>query len=258
MRMVNMNDRPLLKRHMVKALIICFWLLLWEILYRIVDNDLLFASPLEVVKTLFHMVRYTEFWKTIGFSFVRIVFGFLLALITGTILAVFSYISLIFRELITPLIKVIKSIPVASFIILALIWLKRTTNLSVLISYMMVIPVIYTNVLQGLINTDSKLLQMTKVFQISIIKKIRAVYITSVLPYFISAVSVGLGFCWKAGIAAEVIATPQGSIGKSLYEAKLYLMTKELFAWTIVIILISVLFEKTVMFLIRTLQHSST
>jgi NitT/TauT family transport system permease protein len=151
--------------------------------------------------------------------------------------------------------KIIKAMPVASFIILALVWIK-TKNLSILISFMMVLPMIYSSVEQGLIATDQKLLQMAQIFRFRPWKKAIAIYIPSVKPFFRSAVVVGLGFCWKAGIAAEVIGYPAGSIGKKLYEAKLYWMTKELMAWTVVIILISVVFEKVVILLLRPERRS--
>jgi NitT/TauT family transport system permease protein len=148
---------------------------------------------------------------------------------------------------------VMKAVPVASFIILALLWVNKK-NLSVLASFIMVLPLIYTSVAQGLQAADEKLLQMAKVFHLKGFKKMVSIYIPAVLPFIISGVSVGIGFCWKSGIAAEVIGIPSGSIGERLYEAKLYLMTKELFAWTIVIIIISILFEKVVMYLLRRLQ----
>ncbi len=117
----------------------------------------------------------------------------------------------------------------------------------------MVLPVIYTNVLQGIDGADPKLLEMASVFRMPFFRKVRYIYIPSVLPALVSAASVSLGFCWKSGIAAEVIGLPTGSIGEKLYEAKLYLMTGELFAWTAVIVLVSVVFEKLVMLLIRKL-----
>lgn len=119
----------------------------------------------------------------------------------------------------------------------------------------MVVPIVYTNILQGIHSTDEKLLEMAQVFGISGYKKLMAIYIPAVFPHFMSAISLGLGLCWKAGIAAEVIGKPTGSIGGKLYEAKLYLMTKELFAWTIVIIVISILFEKLVIFAIKQSQY---
>ncbi|MDF2514259.1 MAG: binding-protein-dependent transport system inner rane component [Herbinix sp.] len=236
------------KRDSKKLFVIFFWLLIWELLS--LRFKIVLASPIAVLETLLGLIIHLDFWQTILFSSLRIVFGFLLALIMGILLAVGSYRSSMISELVSPLMRIIKAMPVASFIILALMWIN-TKNLSVLISFLMVVPMIYANVLQGLKATDHKLLQMAEVFHLSRLKKVVAIYIPSVTPYFLSAVSVGMGFSWKAGIAAEVIGTPSGSIGERLYEAKLYWMTRELFAWTVVIIIISVLFERLVMLLLR-------
>ena len=137
----------------------------------------------------------------------------------------------------------IKSVPVASFIILCLIWLS-SGSLSVFISFLMVLPIVYTNMLQGIQSTDSKLLDMAHVFRMSWFRKLRYIYIPHLKPYLMSACSVSIGLAWKAGIAAEVIGIPDGSIGEKLYEAKVYLDSADLFAWTFVIVFVSVIFEK--------------
>ena len=97
---------------------------------------------------------------------------------------------------------------------------------------------------------DYKLIEMAKVFDMSFMKKFRYIYISQVMPYFRAACGVSLGMCWKAGIAAEIIGIPKGSIGEHLYNAKVYLNTPELFAWTVVIIFVSILFEKLFLFAI--------
>ncbi|NLP34100.1 MAG: ABC transporter permease subunit [Clostridiales bacterium] len=244
----------LLNRWGVRILVICFWLLFWEILYRLIDNEIFLVSPTTVLNTLWDLAGQIAFWQAIAFSFIRIVLGFLLAMVLGILLAILSYNNWIVKELINPIFKVIKATPVASFIILALLWTKAS-NLSILIAFLMVVPMIYTNVLQGLFARDQKLLEMAKVFRLSRWKKVKAIYFPTVMPYFYSAVSVGLGFCWKAGIAAEVIGIPSGSIGEWLYESKIYLMTNELFAWTIVIIIISILFENIVILILKHLRY---
>ncbi len=134
----------------------------------------------------------------------------------------------------------IKAIPVASFIILVLIWVP-SRNLSIVISFLMVLPVVYTNVLNGIASTDRKLLEMAQVFRVPLSRRIRYIYLSQLLPFLRTGFSLSLGLCWKAGIAAEVIGIPKGSIGEKLYEAKVYLQTADLFAWTLVIVLISVL-----------------
>ena len=107
----------------------------------------------------------------------------------------------------------------------------------------MVFPIIYTNVLKVIEETDEKLLEMVEVFQISFHYKIRYIYIPQVMPYFRAGCSIALGLCWKSGIAAEVIGIPMGTIGERLQQAKVYLETAEVLSWTVVIVVISLLFE---------------
>jgi NitT/TauT family transport system permease protein len=227
-----------------------------EVISRLNGDNILLAAPSAVLVTLAKLICTPAFWQTILFSSLRIMLGFILALAAGIIFAVGAHNVRLIRVLLAPIMKTIQAMPVASFIILALIFIKAK-NLSVLASFLMALPLIYSDIVQGLKAADEKLLQMAKVFLISRRKKIMAIYIPAVIPHFITAVSVGVGLCWKAGIAAEVIGIPNGSIGERLYEAKLYLMTKELFAWTIVIIVISIVFEKVVMLLLHML-HTDT
>ena len=140
------------------------------------------------------------------------------------------------------MVLITKTIPVASFIILALVWFS-SRNLAVLISFLMVFPVIYTNVLNGIIQTDRELLEMAEVFSVAAGRRIRYIYLPQVMPYLRAGCSVALGLCWKSGIAAEVIGMPKGSIGERLQQAKVYLDTADLFAWTLVIVVVSLLFE---------------
>ena len=178
----------------------------------------------------------------------------MLALLLGTALAALAYASFSVEILMEPLITVIKSTPVASFIILCLIWIP-SRNLSVFISFLMVFPVVYTNLLEGLKQTDKQLLEMADSFGAGTGKKVEFVYLSQVKPYAATACKLGLGLCWKAGVAAEVIGIPSGSIGEKLYKAKVYLETPDLFAWTIVIILISLTFEKIFMFILQKIIH---
>ena len=252
MKLSNRYGSPL-----TRAVVLIFWLLVWGVASAILDNKILLASPIQTIQTLFSLVLQGSFWTSILHSFLRITAGFLLALIAGSILAVLSHIFPLIKELITPILRLMKSIPVASFIILALLWVS-SRNLSILISFLMVLPVIYTNLLTGIKETNPDLLEMAKIYRMTSLRKFRYIYLPSVLPYLVSACSVGLGFCFKSGIAAEIIGLPAGSIGERLYEAKLYLMTPDLFAWTIVIVLISFLLELLIMKLLRLLVRALT
>lgn len=231
-----------------------FWIGLWQLAAVWLGQEILLASPVSVIGKLMELVQTAEFWRSIWFSFGRIAAGFGLALAFGILLAAASYACSLVEILLKPLTSVMKATPVASIIILCLIWIP-SRNLSVFISFLMVFPVVYANVSEGLRQTDWKLLEMAEVFGVGLRKKICYIYLSEVLPYLLTACSLGLGMCWKAGIAAEVIGVPDGSIGEKLYHAKIYLNTPDLFAWTIVIILISVLLEKCVLGLLRYLVH---
>ena len=227
----------------IRILAVLFWIAIWQFASMYLKQEILLASPVSVIKRLTELIVMGDFWKSVVFSFVRIILGFSLALILGTVLAALSSAFFAVEVLMEPLIMVIKATPVASFIILCLIWIP-SRNLSVFISFLMVLPVIYTNILEGIRQTDRKILEMAKVFRVNLRRQIRYIYVSQVLPYFLSACRLSLGMCWKAGVAAEVIGVPSGSIGEKLYNAKIYLNTPDLFAWTIVIIVISFVFEK--------------
>lgn len=206
-------------------------------------QDILLVSPASVVVRLWQLIPHSDFWAPVFTSFCRITLGFFLACLSATGLALLSSRFRIIKELCAPVMATVKSIPVASFIILVLIWVP-SKNLSVLISFLMVTPIIYQNVLGGIGNMDIKLTEMADVFSVPFSRRLRYLYLPQVAPFFRSACAVSLGLCWKAGVAAEVIGLPKNSIGERLYEAKIYLETPDLFAWTVVIILISLLFEK--------------
>ena len=227
-----------------------FWITIWQFASMYLGQEILLASPVSVVRKLFELSFTGNFWQSVGFSFVRIVTGFLLAMFLGIFLAVLAYWSKTVEILIAPVIAVVKSTPVASFIILCLIWIP-SRNLSVFISFLMVLPVIYTNILEGIRQTDSKILEMAKVFQVNPGRKIRYIYVSQVLPYFLSACRLSLGMCWKAGVAAEIIGMPKGSVGQMLYMSKIYLDTDDLLAWTVIIVVLSVIFEKLVVLALK-------
>ena len=162
-------------------------------------------------------------------------------------LAYLTYICGPLRTILTPAISAVKSTPVASFIILALLWLERD-SLPVFITALIVIPIVWGNVSEGIGSVDGKLVEVAKVYRLSLPKRIFRLYVPSVAPYFMAACKSSLGLAWKAGIAAEILATPDHSIGKELYFSKTYLETDSLFAWTLVVIVLSLLIEKLLVF----------
>lgn len=227
------------------------WLLLWQAAAKAVGQELLLVSPRTVFCRLLQLVGQPVFWQAVFSSCGRIMTGVLLALAVGTVLAVlmgrFSFLYAFFR----PALQVIKATPVASFIILALVWI-RSDALGAFAAFLMVLPMVWANLYEGIGAVDRDLLEMAKAYRFSPGKRLRYLYLPSLLPYFAAACGAGIGIGWKAGVAAEVLGLPKNSIGKALYNAKIYLEMPDLFCWTAVIILLSLAFEKLAAFLLRT------
>lgn len=244
MKISTIRERPASKKY-VRWLMAGLWILIWQGLYWFVGEDLLLSSPWTVLTRFIALAQTGDFWAAVTRSCLGILTGFLGGVAAGFLLGALTFRFPVFYEFIRIPMNLLKAVPVASFIILTMLWIS-SRNLPVLISLIMVLPLVWTNVDQGFRKTDRELLEVAEVFRLPASKIIRYVYYPAVAPFLRSACRVALGFAWKAGIAAEIIVTPIGFIGKKLYDAKVTLETADMFAWTAVVILLSVCFEKVI------------
>lgn len=227
-----------------------FWLAVWQLLYRAVGQDILIAAPAQVAARMVRWMSQRTYWAIIGGTLGRILLGFGAALAVGVLLAAATAASTAMRMLLSPLIRVMRAVPVASFIILVLVWVP-TPRVPTVIVALTVTPIVWENLSRGITETDPSLLEMARVYRFSTGKRLRWVYGPSVLPYFATACSTGMGFAWKSGIAAEVIAVTRASIGGQIYNAKIYLETADLFAWTTIVLAISLLIDGLMKLVLR-------
>ena len=233
-----------------KMIIILAWIVVWHIGARIVDNSILLVTPAQVMGELFFMLADPGFYRTVGFSLLRIGGGFLIGFVAAVSLAALGSRYGILEEVFSPVMTLLKAVPVASFVVLLLIW-WGSSFLAVAICFIVVLPNIYINTLEGLKNTDRQLLEMAQVFRLPAKSRFFYIYRPAIAPFLYSSMKISLGMCWKSGVAAEVIGTPDHSIGEGLYLSKIYLNTAGVLAWTAVIILLSVLFEKLILWLVH-------
>ena len=225
------------------AAAVVFWLAVWQLAAAAIGQEVFLVSPLQAAGTLVQLLPLPDFWQRVGFSAGHILLGFLLGAVCSVACSVAAERWVWVDALLSPVMQLVKATPVASFIILALVWVSGK-SLSILISFLMVLPVLYGAVRTGIESADPQLLEMARVFRLPLARRVKAIWLPAVLPAFRQGCSVALGICWKSGVAAEVIGLPDGSIGDALYRAKITLSTGELFAWTFVIILLSAAFEK--------------
>ena len=227
-----------------------FWLAVWALLSLRVGSELLLPAPGAVLRRTAELAVTAAFRRSIAATLLRILGGALAGLALGTALAVLCCRFRLADALLAPLLSVIKSTPVVSFIILVLVWVGRDF-VPVIIVVLMVLPVVWANVCAGIRATDPKLLEMARVYRLSPGRTLTKIRIPSVLPHFLAACRSVLGLAWKAGTAAEVLTVPTHSLGRMLYESKLYLETTDLFAWTLVIVVCSLIIEKLLVALLR-------
>lgn len=227
------------------------WIIVWQIAALTLGHGGLFlATPLQTLKALAQLVPTAAFWQRIGFSALRIVAGFVLAVIGGLVLGAAGSRWHGVRVFVDPIMQLIRAMPVASFVILALLWVSGS-NLSVVVSFTHVLPVVYAGVMAGIADTDPQLLEMARVYRLSWMARLRYIWLPGIFPSFCESCIAAMGMCWKSGVSAEVIGLPDHSVGDALYRAKITLSTPDVFAWTLVIVVLSALLSAVAARLLR-------
>ena len=244
------DKKTLSVRALTRCAPVAFWLVVWQVASMLDSSGILLCGPLDALFALYRLSSTQTFWSSIWFSTLRIVAGVLLGYIIAGALAAASWHTSTVRILLQPALLAIKSTPVACVVVILLIW-TGAANVSVITVLLLVVPAIYFALCTGLDNMDAGRRELFEVFGVRGQRRFFALTWPAVLPYLQAASSTVLGMSWKAGIAAELIGVPAGSLGERIYQAKLLLETPDLFAWTFCVICLSWLFEHGAMALLR-------
>lgn len=242
---INLQKTKLPKKSLHTFLSIIFWIAVWYGLALIKNNSLYLPTPLEAITSLSHIIWEPDFWLNIGFTLLRVMLGLAISMVIGIVLGIAAGLVNFIDVLMSPFVTTIKSIPIISIIIMALLWLG-SSFLPIFICILLCSPIVYTNVLHGMRAVDKGLLEMTTIYKLPFFTVVKSIYIPSLKPHIFSALMVCTGLSWKSVITSEVLSWPKYSMGSGLYATKIYLDTPGLFAWTLVIILLSITLEKSV------------
>lgn len=235
-------SRNRLRRALKIVLPLAFWLVVWHFLASLVGLELLLPTPFSVAKSLAVLAATKEFWLSALFTLLRIFAGLLGGTLLGCLLAFLTHFCRWADLLFSPAIRVLRATPVVSFILLVYLWVTRS-NIPGLIAGLMVLPVVWGSLTAGLNAVDSQLLELSSTYRFSRWKTLRLIYLPSLRPHFVSGLLNAFGLAWKSGVAAEVICPPKYAIGTQLKQARDALEAPELFAWTLVIIALSLILE---------------
>ena len=230
--------------------VFAFWIGVWQLVYMKVGLDVIIPSPLATGKKILELISTAEFWEITGSTVLRILMGYLCGVLLGLLLSVITYASKVMYALLKPVISIARATPVASLTVIIIVWVTNQ-QVPLFIVGLMVFPIIWGNTLEGIKNTDKKLLEMSRCFSVNPISRLAHIYVPSVYPFFVAGASTSLGLAWKSGIAAEILGSTQGSVGQQLNNAKVYLDSEGKFAWTVVVIILSIIFERVVVWALK-------
>ncbi|MCR1933290.1 ABC transporter permease [Clostridium tepidum] len=242
MKISTIKENKTLLKQVRKTLIITFWFFIWELSSLFINNEILLPTPKKVFETLTIIGIKKCFWVSVFKSIIRVIIGIFMSIVLGISLGIIAGTNIFIEELLEPLVVTIKATPVMSIIIIALVWFK-SSYVAIFTSILMCFPIIYTNVLVGIKSVDKNLIEMANLYKVKNKYILTDIYIPAIKPYTISGILMCLGIGWKVSVASEVLSTPKYSIGLNLLNAKATLATEELFSWTIVVILLSLIFE---------------
>lgn len=240
----------------IKAILVAtFWILIWEAASRLVsrNNDLLLLilpSPFTVFKKWLEIAFTEPFIKAELYTLARVFFGFFTGVILGIVLGILTHVSGLLYSLFSPILKIIRAVPVVAIIILLYLFFE-SSSLPILIVCLMVLPIIWQTVNDGLKNTDKKLVEMASVFNLKPVKTVFSIKFPYLVPSFITSCVNSLGLAWKSGVAAEVICLPDKSLGKLLWKSKGNIEFDEVYAVTLTVVFLSIIIEILLKYLCR-------
>lgn len=220
------------------AAAVACWLAAWQLLSMAIGHDLLLPGPVAVARRALELAADPASWSRVGFSFARIAGGFLLAFCLALALGLCAGRWRWVRELLEPAVLLLKSVPIVCVVVLLLLWVGAR-QVSVVAVFLAVFPPVYLSVVEALRARDDGLGRVLRAMGVPAWRRLLADAWQQLLPYLVATSRNACGMAWKAGVAAELIGSPRGSMGEGIYQAKLLLETGDLFAWTLAVVALS-------------------
>ena len=231
-----------IKKNRISGVSVLFLLLLWETLSRSIDREIIFPSLLRILGELQRIVTNPQSWLVIGKTMQRTAGTFLLDLLLALMIGVPAGLWRRVEQSIKPLETAFRAVPTMGIVLLALIWLESETT-PVFVSSLIVFPILYRAVVDGIHHVDSRLIEFHTVHKVGAAKTLRHLYIPSLLPFLKMGINASLGLCLKVMITAEVLSQPSLAIGTVFQIERAMLNTAAVIAWCIVVIALSALLD---------------
>ena len=224
-------------------LTLLFWISLWELAALIINNSFLLPDIKSTARELFLLFSDISSYRFMLLTLLRVSIGLLIGIILGVGLGILAHSSNIVYSLLSPCVTVIRSTPVASFIVV--LWVIFSGDLlSVFVAFLMVMPIIWQSTVDGFNSIDRNLEEIAAIFRFGYLKRLRLIVFPALLKFLLPSIVTSVGLAWKAEIAAEIIAYTKNSIGQKINDAKYFMDTPRVFAWTVIVIVFSIILER--------------
>jgi NitT/TauT family transport system permease protein len=230
------------KKYFYQILAILFILLAWKFTSMGIKNGLILPAPEKTLLDFIRLISSTDFYIALGSTLLRGFFGFIIAFLMAALIGIPAGIIKSVRDFFNPVIVLLRSTPVITFILLALIWFGPD-NVPVFIAILTMFPLLCKGFINGIENTDRELVEMANVYKVKRKRILSALYLPSLLPFLFNGMSNALGFGWRAVIIGEVLSQPRWGLGTEMQVAQTYLLVSKLICWSIVAVTIAFIFE---------------
>lgn len=234
-----------MKRIVLTCLSILLIPVAWQLLSWQMAQPQLIPSFPDLIRALFRLVYSPGFLVSIGTTCLRACIGLLLSLAAASITAFLLNRSEAIRFLFMPWLSLLRSVPVISFILLALIFLNPEM-IPLLIAFLTMYPLLTENLLKGLMNRRDSWKMLARQFHLNAWNRLFQINYPQLRPYLFSGLASAVGFGWRAIIMGEVLSQCVDGIGKRMKEAQVFIDVPELIAWTLVAIVLSWLTDKLI------------
>lgn len=182
------------------------------------------ASPVAIAATAARLVASGELLTGLGVSFLRVVAGFMIALVVGVALALFAGLSRLGETLVDPPVQMLKAMPFLGLLPLFILWFGIGEAPKIgMVAFGSVFP-IYLTLHGGIRGVDRKLIEAGRTLGLSTAGTIRHVVIPGALPSLLVGVRYGLSIAWLSLVVAEQINASSG-IGSIITYARDFLQT---------------------------------
>jgi NitT/TauT family transport system permease protein len=194
-------------------------------------------SPLAVLRGLVDILASGEIWKHMGATLYRIAIGFGAAVAVAILMGLAAFLSRWAREVVRDTLAVLNATSVFVWIVISIIWFGLSNWAPIFTTFMITVPVVASNLVEGVANVDRRLLEMGDVYRLSGREKFRAIVIPSTLPYLVAGMKVGFGLALKVSVVAEIFGVTTG-IGYIMNYSREILATQMVFVWAAVMVVI--------------------